>query len=96
MAYSDINKMKIIYIIQEYYLEKRKLGIPVKRIWENVCAVYPMSIGTFYNYMSENVRAKLKESDIDLEKLNKTKDYVIETISTIEAAAYRHSECKAD
>ena len=86
--YTNRNKLKVIYIVQEYYLEKKKLGITAKRIWENVYQIYPMDKATFYNYLAVNARAKLKEFDTDFDELNKMKENVIKTISNIETKAY--------
>ena len=86
--YTNRNKLKVIYIFQEYYLEKKKLGITAKRIWENVCLVYPMDKATFYNYLAVNARAKLKDFETDFDELNKIKDNVIKAISNIETKAY--------
>ncbi|MBN1250673.1 MAG: hypothetical protein JXA16_00960 [Bacteroidales bacterium] len=84
MAYNNKNKTIIIYIIQEYVLQEQKRGIPVKRLWQNVHNVYPISISTFYSYLAINARQKIKEYNLDIDKLNKIKEHVIETIHNVE------------
>ncbi len=84
MAYNNKNKLKLIYIVQCYYLEQKPRGITVKRIWEDIDQLFPMSIKTFYNYLGVNVKKKLKEIDTDFKELNKFKDYAVRTIQNFE------------
>jgi hypothetical protein len=84
MAYNQINRLKRVYVIQEYYLIKKKDGVTNKRIWENVCTIFPISKDTFYNYLKENARKALKENDVDIDELNKYKEHVINTLQGFE------------
>lgn len=85
MVYKNqINKIRRVYVIQEYYLMKKKDGCTNRRIWQNICNIFPISEVTFYGYLKENVRKELKENAVDIIELNKYKENVIEAISKLE------------
>jgi hypothetical protein len=84
MGYTDLNRLKKIYVLQEYYLLKKEEGVTTKRIWENVSMLYPMHLDTFYAYLNTNARRRLKEHGVDLEELTKYKDNVIKALLSVE------------
>ncbi|OQY03231.1 MAG: hypothetical protein B6I20_05490 [Bacteroidetes bacterium 4572_117] len=90
MAYTVNNKLQTIYIVQEYYLLAKERGITTKRIWQDVNSLYPMHISTFYNYLSINARAKLKQLGTDFNELEKKKNYVIETLQGTKNTTAKH------
>lgn len=81
---NQVNRLKRVYAIQEYYKIKKADGVMVCRIWENVCKLFPMSDVTFYNYMNENARKSLRELNVDFDELNKYKEDVIKSIQSLE------------
>ncbi len=83
---NHINRIKKVYALQEYYLLTCKRGIPRIRIYENISCLFPMSISTFDNYMSENVRLRIKELNIDIYELTKYKNNVIKALQLFETS----------
>jgi hypothetical protein len=84
MHYTQINRMKVVYVVQEYYLMKKKDGVTRTRIWQNVCRLFPMCIATFDNYLKENARKALKEFNVNHDELTNYKNNVIEAIQKLE------------
>lgn len=80
MAYRPINKLRLVYIIQEYTKQKQALGITNKRIHANISQIYPISIDRFYKYLAINAKAILRADNVNFEELNKQKDYIISII----------------
>ena len=75
------NKAKLIYALQKYYLQKQKRGVKVKNIYDNINKLYPMSIGTFYNYMGIRAMPYLKK--FDKNELQKFTDNVIKSLQRL-------------
>jgi len=76
MAYNNLNHYKQIYFIQQYTLKMQKKGIKNVRIHENLSKVYPMTIQTFYSYLAQNVKAKLRAMKVDFNELKKESEYI--------------------
>lgn len=87
MAEIQKNKAKLAYALQKYHLQKQKQGLKVKSIYEIVNKLFPMTIQTYYNYMSISVSAILKQ--IDKNELEKYKEDVITSLQRIENETYR-------
>jgi hypothetical protein len=71
MANSNINRLKRIWVVQEYYHERNKEGVTTVRIIADISKIYPMSAACFYNWLGINARKLLKEADIEQAELNK-------------------------
>jgi hypothetical protein len=70
MAYNSINKLKLIWVIQEYYKERNKEGVMTVRIIQDINLIHPISAKCFYNWLGINARKLLKEADVDQLELN--------------------------
>ncbi len=80
MAYTSKNHYRLIYFIQEYTKLMQSKGVPNIRIYDNVKQIYPISLNTFYNYLTVNVKSELRKLDEDFERLNTLRDYIIAII----------------
>jgi len=82
MANSHVNKLKVVYFIQEYTKIQQQKGIPNTRICENINIIYPISMGTFYNYMGINAKKQLKDFGVNMIDVEKQKDFILKIIPT--------------
>lgn len=75
------NRILLIYALQKYYLIQQRRGVKVRCIYEQIIALYPMSITTFYNYMSTATLPYIHK--IEKPKLIKFTKNVIESLQRI-------------
>jgi hypothetical protein len=61
----------MIWVIQEYYLEKHENGDTDKKIIEDINRIHPISTQCFYQWMRVNARKIITEAEIDKKELNK-------------------------
>ncbi len=80
MKNSHVNKLKIVYFIQEYTKLRQSKGIPNTRIIKNLSVLYPISSTTFYNYMGSNAKSQLRLAGIIPESLDKQKNIIVNLI----------------
>lgn len=73
-----------IYVVQEYYKLKKEDGVTSKRIWENICKIFPISIDTFYSWLAVNVKKDLRDLEVNFVELNNYKENVIKSIQSLE------------
>jgi hypothetical protein len=64
MAYNSKNKLKLMFFVREYYLQKQRVGLTKKKIHENINIVCQMSISTLNNYLDVNVKKEIKDLGI--------------------------------
>jgi len=83
MANNNINKLKRIWVIQEYYQERKKEGITTVRIIEDINKIHPMSSQCFYNWLGVNARRLLKEAAVEQSELNELLERYREAINMI-------------
>jgi hypothetical protein len=81
---NQVNRLRRVYVIQEYYLLKKEDGVTNKRIIANICNILPISKDTFYKCLKENARKMLRELNVDFVELNNYKDNVIKAIQQLE------------
>ena len=84
MPNTHVNKLKIVYFIQEYTKLRQSKGIPNTRIIKNLSVLYPISITTFYNYMGMNAKSQLRQSGIVPESLDQQKDFIVNLLINCE------------
>lgn len=65
MANNNINKLKRIWVIQQYYQERKKEGVTTVRIIADVNKIHPMSNACFYNWLGINAKRLLKEAEVE-------------------------------
>jgi len=70
MAFNKVNQMKRIWVIQEYYKERNKEGVPSLRIIQDINLIYSISSSSFYNWLGVNARKALKEANIEQSELD--------------------------
>jgi len=78
-----INKLRNLYFIQEYAMQKQRAGVPNTVIIMNLNALYHISSRSFYSYIEMNVRGRLRELGIDFENFEEQKKKIIDIIDNL-------------
>lgn len=76
MAHNKKNKYILVYIVQEYTLKMQKIGLSNVKIHKKISFMYPMSVNTFYNYLSVPAKKELRAMGVDFEDLKKRSEYI--------------------
>ena len=80
----SVNFLLRAYIIQEYYKLKSLEGLSNRWIYERLRWWYPMSEGTFYNYLAVPARKGLKAKDISENLIHRHLEIALQGLKMIE------------
>lgn len=77
MAYSRLNHLRKVYYVQEYTKIMQTEGMPSKRILSVVCMLYPISAGTYYNYLRTPAKVLIRKEGTNMSELEREKDRIV-------------------